>query len=144
MTKSQPQAQRPNRGKRRVQTFARQRLGYSFNLVGDACFLRWRHPLRAGDLMGLQQDCRQARAQRPARMVLIMSVPAHVPAPSPGVRNGIAAMLPALLEGCREVFVSIEHDHPDRELLSVLFQSKGRHKTSAICQSIEEALARAE
>jgi hypothetical protein len=143
MTKSHSHAHRPSRDQRRAQPFERHRLGYSFNLVGDACFLRWRHPLHAGDLMGLQQDCRQARAQKTARMVLIMSIPAHVPAPSSGVRNAITAMLHALLDCCREVFVSIEHDHPDRELLRALFHSKGHTRTS-IVESIDEALARAQ
>lgn len=113
---------------------------------GQICLAEWVAPLTVEHVVSLLIDLRQARQGRRAPPLLLLAVHRAVFA-GPGPFDIIPTALPALLDGCCNVFVILEPEDPQARTIRALFSVATRTSTRSgpqIFFSLDEALVGAQ
>jgi hypothetical protein len=113
---------------------------------GQICLAEWVEPLTVEHVVSLLIDLRQARQGLRAAPLLLLAVHPVVFA-GPGPFDIIPTALPAILDGCSDLFVIVEPDDPHARTVRALFGAASAASTRSgpqIFLSLDEALVRAQ
>ena len=106
--------------------------------------VQWDRAITNEDVLDLRQGLRRFELEAAAPLVLILIIGDSTLWPTQSVRESIAAILPAIIRCCGDVFIAIEVDAVAKPLFQSLFSQYGLTCRPELFNSAHDALVRAQ